>query len=354
MRVKIVVLDSNVLIADSDLASSPLVLLLEQCRRGEAHLVIPDIVLTEVVEKRRQRLIEATEAYGKAAKGIGALTGGQVPASPSLDVNRLSAEYETRIRSLVAGAGGTIAAFPPGRLATIVLKDISGRAPIVAGVGWRDALIWEVVLAQLPAGEVVFVSKDKGFAATDGQLKASLANEVAELGGSPVKLYPSLHRYAIAEAPPSVFAVVNARQALDHDASLRDDLEGQISASLLALPESEIAGVRLFEQSLDRVGTTLESAWPTAVDVLAAQDLGAESFNVDMRVLADAEVETFLFKYEIGGLSDDEMDSIVDADFNEGLMRVAVSRPLEVSLSATFTMNPRAFTNVWIDAVTDG
>lgn len=147
--------------------------LLVLSRRGKVSLWIPEVVLAELVNKRTERLKAQVSKHADVTRALDRLLPHDQRARWRVDKFDLGAdrdEYERVLRQRLAEAKVHIAPWPDVAHEELVVRDLERKRPFSpSGSGYRDALIWETVLAiaqERPDDVVYFVStNDDDFAA---------------------------------------------------------------------------------------------------------------------------------------------------------------------------------------------
>jgi len=350
--VKRILPDSNVFISDFHRQSGPVRLLFEESRRQEAELVVPEIVVVEVVEKFKDELAEAHRQFGRWRKKLNHRMRVELAAAPPLEIEAQTDAFRVELLAAIEDAGGRVVGFPAAGPEASVRRDIRKGRPFIEGRGWRDALIWDVVLEELAEDNVAFITADKDF--RDGMLlHPDLVAEATAVGGGELRLYTSPRAYVDAEVAPALAAVEQFRQLLLHNAVFLRALQEQISEELVGSRESEFEHLDFFGTRVDIVSIEVDEAWPQTIEVQAAQELEDGGFNVDLNAVVEVAFDVYLFKYDAWSLEGEAFDRITDLDHNESVARANFSMTLEASLSASFAPNQPAVGPVWLDAVAE-
>lgn len=188
----VVCLDSNAVDVDRPLESNAHFHLLEAGGDGRLGVCVPRLVLDEVLNKWREKVV-ALDAERRKQEArlvdIGALDGDA--RADELDID----EAVSRRRQLLEERLEDANAFLPG-LPDVSHDQVVGRAlarsqPFDAEGkdGYRDVLLWETILDLVAEGhDVVFISRDKKAffeGRQEERLSAVLAAEAKERGGDP-------------------------------------------------------------------------------------------------------------------------------------------------------------------------
>lgn len=228
-----VVVDSSGIVQGDWLLDSPAwrVLLHLSRRQPDRILVVPEVVIREAVGRFSDHVTELVGTMDSATRRLARL--GVPPGGAPVDIAAAVAKYERHLRDTL-GAGRALTPDPPEvDLLGLVDRAIYRRRPFDAkGSGFRDALIWEAVIA---AGRstllrrAAFVVKDKvAFHehTQPGSLAPELVDELNERGVLDIQIYASVREFLVANGvtdPKLTLAVT----------TLVDDEHAQIATNLV-------------------------------------------------------------------------------------------------------------------------
>lgn len=168
------VLDTNVFGAGASLGSPLWLSLRRLCEETDIILCIPDIVLREAVNLRREKYQVAAREFTEANRNISRYF--DLPAVYVPDVEEVATKWENDLLD----AFQVLPAAPDDAVAALE-REASRTLPARGGRGARDALIWLTCRRLASEGnEVFFVSRNTNdFAASDRKnLHPELAEEV--------------------------------------------------------------------------------------------------------------------------------------------------------------------------------
>lgn len=237
-----VVLDSNSVHKNTWLTSGPGPELLKRAKLGSCRIVFPEVVLEEL---RRQQFEAAASSKEQASKAL------ETMSTTGIDVGASSQHLETMFRqvnvdidaafsALLANPQVSCEPIPHISIADAVRRDLDRRRPFeeiqhnkkVKSVGFRDAVIWETVLAiladQTASDTVLFVSADKAFS-DDASLSIHphLLKDLDERGVSQSRLMS-------AKNPFQAIAIIDGHSAQTTAATealyslVRENIESQL------------------------------------------------------------------------------------------------------------------------------
>jgi len=217
-----VVLDSNCIVRrDWRLTSAPWRVLAYHARTNRCSVVLPELVVREAIGRYRAELASTVEKARSVAKELARL--GVHTPTQAVDLEAAVADYELALRAAIDEANGKVEHPPNVAILDLADRAIGRKPPFDAkGGGFRDAVLWEHVLATLskPWHRTVLVTADNAFKEPNGELAAELRDEVEARGSDrdSVQIAATIADYLRAtgtddpEAMDRVAAVVESEQ----------------------------------------------------------------------------------------------------------------------------------------------
>jgi hypothetical protein len=283
-----VLVDSNTVVQrDWFMRGAPWRITCFRAQQGDFRLVMPELVVLEATGRFRNEVISELEKLGGNQRSLGRL-GIQVD-SPEVDVDNWVTRYEATIQARVLGANGCIMQLPDIDLMHLVRKAVDRRRPFDGyGNGFRDALLWEHVLAQLDsAAAVSLISNDRrAFAATKDQPNVLAPDLVGELGQrgfdeTSVRLYPDVAAYLRATGTVDLDSYAAVAAIIEQDRE-------QLSTNLMIAVGR--AGVRNFN---GRVRLFIERAYPPpSIDLIEVSVRDASKLSL-VTLQGDLDVDLY-------------------------------------------------------------
>ncbi|HSH60092.1 MAG TPA: PIN domain-containing protein [Acidimicrobiales bacterium] len=186
----IVVVDTNAIAHGAWRLDSPAwKVLLHQARSAQIRLVVPELVVRETVGRFKAELEIRRATAASGARKFNELTGGEGAPISSAPLREIVDSYESTLRSRLLDFRVHVAEFPDVDIDDLVNRAIERRRPFnEKGSGFRDALLWETVLALVeanPNSPVLLISNDaQAFAEPggEGNLHPELRAELGERG----------------------------------------------------------------------------------------------------------------------------------------------------------------------------
>jgi hypothetical protein len=193
-----IVLDSNIFCADYKLEGSAFRVFFGGLPRVHARLVVPEIVIDEVVNKYRERILELNGDLRRVAHEAARLLGRELVTMLDKEVvDEEVSKYEHYLREQLGKAGATILPYPKTKHQELVRRALDRRRPFKSNdAGYRDALIWSGILAHLREAKKVlaFVTANSRDFSEGSNLHTDLLRDIEQLhvSGAGVRLYADL------------------------------------------------------------------------------------------------------------------------------------------------------------------
>lgn len=336
-----VVCDTNVLREQLTGASGPWQALLERSRLSTLKLVVPELVWLELEQLTRERVAEAYVKWRRGTDDLRRLGAGP-PEWPANDEDRHRAALDAvgAVRGAFTASGGVTPGLPDVPHLAVVRRALARQRPFDAAGkdGYRDALLWETVLALARGGQrVILVSADaRAFASGKGEslkLHPDLAHEagVTTDGAGTVELAGSLgHAAELVDADAA-----EARALVDRLLAGKE-LVADIMRSLIEQAEGEMLSGEL----LSRLGWSsfVVGAAVDAIDDLHGVEVVSASRIDGQRTAAEVALGlTALLdlRFEdtddaVRALSNDPSLELEGLGMLDGLLQGHVERPLIV------------------------
>lgn len=296
-RVDRYLLDANALVEDLWCVRTPARLLMREARLGRVGLLVPEIVFEEVVNHYREQVEEQVAAWRRSIRRLRRLRTTIADVREPADPTVAADAYRAGLRAILLGSGATFLPFPSVSHETVVARALGRRPPFDADGenGYRDALVWETVLAAAdPDDPIVLVSADKNaFGADRQRLRDELAAELRERGlpWSAVRRISRIEDFTsqlpsnrAAEEKIEALLAAATGEAYDLLVAVIEEeaLDWEVDrTSLIGLPFDV---VRHWTETFDRV---------TRIEVVAAREVdGGLAVDLEVQLQATLEVHT--------------------------------------------------------------
>jgi hypothetical protein len=295
---------------------------LAQAARKRLSLIVPELVVRELVNKRRENLVAADRRLRQARATLSSLG---VPVDlPRIDLEPFIAGIDAAVRSRLAAANVEIIDFATIDHATVVERALARRKPFAeSGAGYRDALIWHNVLEVLSRDDepVVFVTNNSSDFAEDKEgrkLADDLVRdlEAASIDAARLTLVSTLGRFADEHIAAASLAEGELDEKLNSPTAVREQFADSLQ-EILAGHVFEGDDVRDLDLDRLELGWEVENPEIDAAEVAQAYDLhgvwvtGASLIDentalVEIEAEIDAELELSLTVRERRSYLDDD------------------------------------------------
>jgi hypothetical protein len=336
-----VVIDSTVIYSDPRLRRAYARVVRIHAARGTFKLVVPEVVVQESVNKFRTRSDTAYERMSKQAEEIERL--GLPPVVPDDDTREADvAAYEEYLRNSCGSTGCEIAAIPSIPQDDLVPKAVAKRKPFgPKGTGYRDALIWENILAEAGNGRVAFITNNTGDFCDDAEtgLAEDLLRELnaRRLSRSQVGWYPDLKSFVDDVIPAADRSVEEVRDLLDTDIDFQHTMLALITEATtdFSLDDGWGTGsMRSLYLPTDSSEPKLELFELKSIEVVDAHEVADGEVVLDLACRGEAQIDFFAPKWSAFGEEEDIF--IEDGDWNEWVVWAKAMRDLDVQLTVYY------------------
>lgn len=354
-----VLIDTNILLANlrGYRPNNALKLVLADACRERFRLVVPELVVRELVNKKRESLVDADHRLRRSHAALAEVGYTGALARPDLAV--LTSTFEGRVRQMLATAKADVPALSSVAHEALVTRALERRKPFSStGAGYRDALIWHTVLELLEQDDEALVlvtnnSKDFAEAKQPTQLSDDLRRDLAERDTDPgrIQLVPSLDDFAKEHLAPETIAGGELESALNEGTDLRRSFERDLQQELSGHVFDHDDVRRLDAERLD-LGYEIDDAEVESAEVLDAYRLHGvwvikanlldeARALVELEAEIDAELETTLRVRRRRTVFDDEPPE------RQGLTR-AIQTTLLIGAEATFRRDTRELQDLYV------
>lgn len=341
-----IVLDTNVFVRDFMLNSSEFRTLFSELPRLGYSLHIPDLVFDELVNKFEEEI----EKVASRTKRIG-VTAWLIPdfgnelVSPEQAVSAYRNYLERKFREIRA----EFVDYPSVTHRELVERALKRKRPFRGSDtgGYRDALLWEIVLQLAMDDDVYFVSNNtKDFSDESKQgLHPHLLNDIADRQLH-VVLFTSLGNFIERDVYPGLEALNEIRQQLEEDTYEH--------LSLFALVEEQLPEY-IGADELDplELGLPSQLETPTLNYVENLHDLSdievrrLHSGELLISFAADAtcEFNVFIYKSDYYGMENTDI-FVWDDDWNRWYVAASIAKRVVLNLQLTFKPDTKTITSV--------
>jgi len=340
-----VVLDTSAIFGNWFLDGSNFRVLELLARNGVCEIVIPEVVVLEIKNLYREELIDKLSLLPK----LQALLPPKQKIS-HIDVEALCKAYDDFLTNKIRQLGVRI--YPNNTIPqdTILRRLFAKRKPFnpakTSDHGYRDALIWEIVLEKVLAKEVqtILISGNlTDFGDKDGtKLHPHLVEDLKSKGfpDTAIRICPSLGHWV------SDYGKLHLERA-----SIAEDLrDGEIKG--FSLRTWFITNRQAFQEKLGDKIVDILSPWheleeptisyiedPDKVEVDEARVIDAESIFIEAEVLTGVSIDVLIDKWSYD--SGEFPIMLLDTDWNDSYVFAGLYTDLPIRFSATFDISKK-------------
>lgn len=144
-----IVIDTNIIYGDFFLKNAQIISLCGTASRCGIEVYIPEVVVDEIINQYREKLVEICPKVNDCIRGIVQIAPQYAFNNPFTDTekDKLLKEYELYLHNRINDLGIKIIPYPQISHKDVVKRDLARKRPFQnSGKGYRDALIWESVL----------------------------------------------------------------------------------------------------------------------------------------------------------------------------------------------------------------
>ena len=337
-----IVFDTNVIFKDWFFKTPNMELLKKYLDSSDSKLVIPKIVLAEVLNKYKESVYEKLNL---AKKLNGLLLESQKIELP--DIENISNNYRTYLEKVIKEFKVEQPDHSEIPHNDIIQRDLSRRRPFqVSGKGYRDTLLWEVIVREIASAETKtyfisdnwndFGNKDKN--KLHEHLQEDLKNNGLSID-SVILLY-NLSDFIEKFVKPSMKAITDLTKghykSFDFYNWFKDNREKigiEIDKYLESIfPDLEGPSVAYVED-------------PKEIEIFNIYILDENRVLIESNVNVDVNLDVFVFKNDYVWLSDKYDFSIWDNDWNKHYMWTQLFVNLPISVNLIFNINNQKVEN---------
>ncbi len=350
-----VVIDTNIFYDDLRLKKS-LDLLFRKIENVQFSLRIPEVVVQETINIYKEQRQSHLSKFLSHAKELKSLTSLEIEISfEEGDITRDIEEYEHFLRKKIL-SNGDIVPLPELSLQTLIDRDLARRKPFKEnGVGFRDALIWETILALVIRDEckgVAFITKNaKDFLEKD-KLHPHLIQDVEERHINPdvIKLFSSIEQFIDALVIPALSDIEGIRDAIANATHPNIDLDAITENYIWDLITGFEVDPHCLPNYCEDNDDLAISAGVREYEMLS-DDLSVKRLsNVELLITAsyklDCELDVFVPRWETFYESFEEQGFFLsDPDWNETYALASIVLPFKITLRYIYNQQEEEITS---------
>ena len=347
-----IIIDSNIIDRDFQLTGHSFRVFFNGLSKIGAVLYVPQIVIDEVKNKFDEKLTSNLRELKK-------LTGEMISLPVAKKKNQeLTEKYNAMVCQKFASVNAIIPAYPKTTHQELVQRALLRKKPFSkSGRGYRDALIWEVIisLAKDRDKPIVFITNNTNdFCDSKKQPHPDLIADLKyhKINVDHFEIFADLNTFIEKKIKPTLESLESVRTQLSAGHypgfNLVEELQGFLD-DLVYQDEwesSEIGFPREFENP--RISGFYDISNINVVDV---RKMSSDELLIEIEVDAECEFDFFITHSNLAILSDDERPYITDYDWNEWSAAAATMKDSFITVSLTLDTKSKKPTSIKINSV---
>lgn len=336
-----IVIDANIFIECFLMTSTSFKTFLDGLKTIEATLYVPEIILSETINKYEERLRDAKNEIDKSFRTLGPFIQPR-PTHPVTDdyVDQAIAEYERHFKDRLVEVGAIFVDYPDISHREVVERELQRKKPFTSkGKGYRDFLIWMTVLEIANTdGPVFFVTnnhEDFAVSRTERTLHRDLGADLTALGlpESAITLFYRLDDFNQDQIIPKL-EWLNMVEEITAGTYEGLDISSEISNGM----HSELVGSEFEAGALNLPGDS--ASFDSVHDVVDytvtdVHRLPSGELLIGVDALVECEFDVFIHKSE-AHWREEGGPTVVDWNWNESFVRAVALVTVRVILRMTF------------------
>lgn len=346
-----IIIDTNIIHKDYYLRGKFIVTLSEAAAKLGYEVCIPEVVVDEVENQYKEELSSAYSDYGKAVKNLDKLLPTKYKASiTETIVSEAIENFRTQYESELHAKKIKLLPYPKTSHKFIVAKELNKKKPFKdSKKGYRDALVWESVKAELiPAKElfdetqIILLSSNTNDFALGKDLHPDLKQELMDMGyfDTVVSLRPDCDAFFNEVIYPQFGELDNIKDALNtkgayNRISIQDDFASSFDAVFVQqmVDDADDYGINMYLPAYCET-PYVESVNNVGIKVNSVIRLADGTVMIGCTVVIDAEISYYLEKSNAADAFDDVHPHVLNYEHNDYYLEV--SNPIELKLTANF------------------
>lgn len=341
-----IVFDTNILYDDFFLKRAQIVDICETARQYNIEVYIPEVVYDEIINQYGEKIDEIEKEIDSSVRKVRSIS-----TTLSLEniINgvtkkQLLDEYPSILDKRLEELDIKILPYPSTSHKDIVARDLKRRRPFQkSGKGYRDALIWETILSIADDNgenpDVIFINKNTHDFFEKNELHQDLKEDLRKKGLSAecFIIYETLrdaidnHIRPLQErfqALLKTYSGCSTIEKVDINKYLSESIETDIEM-IINSEDSYLLGIKSYIEN--PAVLNIEDVKATIKDI---HHISAAQIIVDVEADVLVNLEGYLFKGDYPLLSDEDIPTIIDSDWNRHYMLVwdTIKFPVKISL----------------------
>lgn len=358
-----IVFDTNILHDDFFLRRAQIVDICETAKQYRFDVYIPEVVYDEIVNQYGEKIEEVQKEIDSSVnkvKGISTNLQLENPINESTKKQILQ-EYPSILNKRLEELNIKKLPYPSVSHKEIVARDLNRKRPFQkSGKGYRDALIWETILRIIDITDdnpnVIFINKNTHDFFEKNELHKDLKEDLISKGlkSESLKIYDNLkdainnHIRPLQERLQSLLKTYSGSSTIGKinlNKYLLESIDADIERVLDDEENCYCLGINSYIENPDFLELKDVKANIKDIHYLSSDQI---IIDVDADVLVN--LEGYLFKADYYLLSEDDVPTIIDPDWNSHYMLVWDSIEFTIKISVVVDSELTEVLNHSIDA----
>lgn len=354
------VFDTNIIHDDFHLKGPRITKLCSAASKLGYDLLIPEVVVDEMVNQYRKKMVSYLPGYAEVVKMI-ARTQEKPEKYDREDFLQTSEEeYALFLRKKIAELGIQIIPYPTVDIKKLVHKDLKVKKPFKevkdGNIGYRDALIWESIKsichqpqALMEDPQIEFITENtRDFADSDKTLHPDLVKELKEAGLSEncVALIPDVKEFFEKRIDTELVELDEIKEKLLKEGkynrfNLQEETERVLTQDYIkdVIEDTDFdSGQRYYLPEYVEEPTVYDVQIPR-IEEVSVRLLNDKTVLIEAKATIAVELDFFVFKSDYYLFDENSRPDIIESDWNDHYMWC--SGTAEVSANLSFRTSPK-------------
>ena len=356
----ILIFDTNLVHEDFHLFGPRISKLTSAAQKLGYDLMIPEVVVDEIINQYRKKLIQYLPGYANIMKMVTRTQGTENKFDKDAFISEKTKDYASFLGKRLKELDIEVIGYPQVDIKALVAKDLTVKKPFKekeeGNIGYRDALIWESIksVCQPPKAliddpQVEFLTENtKDFAGANNILHPDLVEDLkkTDLAENCITLVPDVKSFFETKIDVELERLDQIKEALETSGKYnRFDIQDEVSRILTedyvteVLDESDSdSGERYPLPGYMEVPSCRNAYSPTIDDVTVCR-LSDQTVLIEVAATVSVDLEFYVYKADYFMIDEDRIPYIIDGDWNDHYMWCEES--LDIPFRLSFRTTPK-------------
>ena len=354
------VFDTNIIHEDFHLKGPRITKLCSAAANLGYDLLIPEVVVDEVVNQYRKKMVSFLPGYTEVLKMMARTQEKPVKLDKEAFLQTNVDDYERFLRKQIADLGIQTISYPAVDIKKLVHKDLNVKKPFKevkdGNIGYRDALIWESIksICQQPQAliedpQIEFLTENtKDFADSDNGLHPDLVKELKDAGLAEncVVLIPDVKEFFEKRIDTELEELDEIKEKLQKEGKFnRFNLQEEAERVLVQDYIKEVIDDTDFDSGQRNYlpeyveDPTVNDVEIPKIEEVSVRRLTDQTVLVEATATSAVALDFFVYKSDYYLFDEDSMPFIIESDWNDHYMWCSGTAYVHTSLS--FRTSPK-------------